>query len=62
VIAGDDGRYEIRLPYATRGGPPGVRADAAYGIVSEGRRESVIVDERDVRGGARVDGPDFSAP
>ena len=62
VTADDEGRYEIRVPYATRGGPPGVRPDAAYRVVSKGHGESVVVKERDVRAGAQVVGPEFPVP
>jgi asparagine N-glycosylation enzyme membrane subunit Stt3 len=60
VTAGDQGRYEIRVPYATRGGPPGLRPDPTYRVASQGRTESVVVNERDVRAGAEIAGPHLS--
>ena len=60
VQAGASGRYEIRVPYATRGAPPGVASDPAYRVVSGGRGERVLVDEHEVQSGGTVTGPDFS--
>ena len=60
VQAGASGRYEIRVPYATRGAPPGVASDPAYRVVSGGRGGRVLVDEHEVQSGGTVAGPDFS--
>ncbi len=57
ATAGPDGRYEIRVPYANRGAPPGVQADPSYAVSAGGRVVPVPVLERDVRSGARVDVP-----
>jgi dolichyl-diphosphooligosaccharide--protein glycosyltransferase len=60
VAADAEGRYELRLPYATRGAPPGVQPDASYQIRSGSRSERVAIDERDVQSGAIVAGPDLA--
>jgi asparagine N-glycosylation enzyme membrane subunit Stt3 len=54
------GRYEIVLPYATRGAPPGVDSAPAYRILSGGRAERLAVDEGAVQSGETLSGPDFS--
>jgi asparagine N-glycosylation enzyme membrane subunit Stt3 len=59
--ADSNGHYALTLPYATRGAPPAVLCDAAYTVVSEGRRLSVAVDEDQVQQGASVEGPDLRA-
>ena len=59
TVADDDGRYELRVPYASRGGPPGVRPDGPYRIATEGGAADVVVDERAVRAGEVISGPEF---
>jgi asparagine N-glycosylation enzyme membrane subunit Stt3 len=59
TTADADGRYEIRLPYATRGAPPGVATDPAYQVASDGHTLPVPVREQDVQSGATVTGPSF---
>ena len=54
------GRYRLRLPYSTRGAPPGVATDPAYRISSGGRTVLLAVDERPVRDGLSLAGPSFS--
>jgi dolichyl-diphosphooligosaccharide--protein glycosyltransferase len=61
VAADAAGRYELVLPYATRGAPPGVRSEAAYEIYCEGRRALVAIAETDVQSGAAIAGPDFES-
>jgi dolichyl-diphosphooligosaccharide--protein glycosyltransferase len=53
------GRYELRVPYATRGQPHPVRAGAAWALRCDGEGAAVAVDERAVRRGERVAGPDL---
>jgi dolichyl-diphosphooligosaccharide--protein glycosyltransferase len=57
-----NGRYEIVVPYANRGAPPGVETAAAYQVVSAGVRGDVIVREQDVQMGAEVAGPALELP
>jgi hypothetical protein len=62
--AGADGRYALRLPYATRGAPPAVAPAAAYrvhaeGVAAEGVSGELALDERDVQEGRTVAGPDL---
>ena len=57
--ADDSGRYELRLAYASRGSPPGVRADGPYRVRAGGTTRQVSVEEPAVRSGALVPGPDF---
>jgi len=60
--AAADGRYGLRLPYATRGAPPAVRPAAAYRVQGPGASGELAVEERDVQEGRTVVGPDFAAP
>lgn len=53
------GRYELRLAHSSRGGPPGVRPDDAYVVRARGATAAVVVEERAVRSGDLVPGPDF---
>lgn len=59
ATAGSDGRYELRLPYATRGAPPALEPDPAYRVACGGRVASVVVQESAVRSGATLAGPDL---
>ena len=56
---GPDGIWRLRVPYATRGGPPSVRAIRPYALACEGETATLHVDERAVRSGASVDAPDL---
>jgi asparagine N-glycosylation enzyme membrane subunit Stt3 len=51
------GRYRLRVPYASRGGPPSVRAEPAWELACDGERASLVVDESAVRSGAALGGP-----
>ncbi len=51
ALAGADGRFEVRVPYATVGGPGAVRPLGPYEVVAGGRRAAVAVAEADVREG-----------
>lgn len=57
--ADSTGVYELRLPYASRGGPPGVVPEGPYFVQAAGSTASMPVDEQAVRTGARVPGPDL---
>lgn len=57
VSAAADGRYVLRLPYSTRGGPSSVRVDSAYVLECGDERQPLRVDESDVKDGTRVEGP-----
>jgi dolichyl-diphosphooligosaccharide--protein glycosyltransferase len=57
--AGADGRYGLRLPYATRGAPPAVQSAAAYRVQAAGASGELALDERDVQEGRAVIGPDL---
>jgi dolichyl-diphosphooligosaccharide--protein glycosyltransferase len=59
AVAGDDGRYALRVPYATEGGPPGIEVAPAYLLACDGEQQAVTVDESAVQTGARIDGPDL---
>ncbi len=55
--AGADGRYALRVPYATRGGAGSVRVDSTYLLECGDERQPLRIDESEVREGARVEGP-----
>ena len=57
AIAAADGRYALRVPYATQGGPGGVHVAAAYSLACGDERQPLVVDESAVQAGARVEGP-----
>ncbi len=57
--ADEQGRYEIRLPYATRGAPPGVDTAAAWVVQSGDRAVPVPISEAEVQSGSLVEGPSF---
>jgi dolichyl-diphosphooligosaccharide--protein glycosyltransferase len=61
VLAADDGRYALRVPYATTGGRRLVRVDPAYRLECGGEQRTVRVDEADVQAGALVQGPRLCA-
>jgi hypothetical protein len=52
-----DGRFSIRVPYPTRGGPPGVASEGPYVVAGGDREARVAVDEAAVRAGAKVEVP-----
>jgi hypothetical protein len=60
--ARENGIYRLRLPYATRDAPSAFQLGAAWQIGLEGGREpvAVLIDESQVQGGARIEGPDFA--
>jgi asparagine N-glycosylation enzyme membrane subunit Stt3 len=77
AVADAAGRYALRLPYSTRGAPPGVRTEPSYaltaasaagvaleaaGVGEDAAPGRLVVSEADVRSGALVAGPDFAAP
>ncbi len=53
------GRYRLRLPYATRGGPESTQIAAHYQIRVGDRRKEAVLEEVHVQQGARVEGPAF---
>lgn len=59
TVADGAGRYELRLPYATRGGPPAVVVAPAYRIASGSRSAPLVLEEEAVRDGGGVAGPDL---
>jgi asparagine N-glycosylation enzyme membrane subunit Stt3 len=61
VSADADGRYELRVPYSTQGGPRQLDVDPAYRIKCGDEQQLVSVDESDVLAGARVEGPRLCA-
>lgn len=58
-VADAQGRYALRLPYATRGGPPSVRTHASYTVSCWRDSKPLVVDESAVRDGTEIDGPDL---
>jgi dolichyl-diphosphooligosaccharide--protein glycosyltransferase len=52
-----EGRYRLRLAYATRGAPPSVRTAPAWELSCESERAELVVDEASVRSGASLAGP-----
>jgi dolichyl-diphosphooligosaccharide--protein glycosyltransferase len=59
AVADAQGRYALRLPYATRGGPPSVRTHASYTISCWRDSKPLVVDESAVRTGTEIAGPDL---
>ncbi len=57
VSAAADGRYALRVPHSTQGGPPWVEVDPAYRLECDDQQQFVREDESDVMEGARVEGP-----
>jgi dolichyl-diphosphooligosaccharide--protein glycosyltransferase len=62
VTAAADGRYALRVPYATHGGPTEIRVAPAYVMTCGEDEELLRVDEAAVREGAEVVGPRLCAP
>jgi asparagine N-glycosylation enzyme membrane subunit Stt3 len=56
-VAGADGTYRVRLPYANRGGPPSVSAAPYYRLRCADQTGRLVLSEADVRDGRRVAGP-----
>jgi asparagine N-glycosylation enzyme membrane subunit Stt3 len=55
--AAADGRFELRVPYATEGGPRGVRVEDPYTLACKGDSVSLAVSEEAVRSGGQVIAP-----
>ena len=62
ALANAEGRYRLRLPYATAGGASSVQVGQRYRITSGGEQASFGVSEGSVRSGATLVGPSFGAP
>ncbi|MFQ5416360.1 MAG: hypothetical protein ACE5FL_04830, partial [Myxococcota bacterium] len=61
TVVGPTGAYHLRLPYASRGGPPGVRATGPYELSCDGVQATLAVDEAAVQAGRDVSGPTLCA-
>jgi dolichyl-diphosphooligosaccharide--protein glycosyltransferase len=59
VAAGADGRYRVRLPYATDGGAAAVTAAPFYRFACGGEVRGLVVGERAVQEGLALRGPDL---
>ncbi len=59
AAAGADGRYALRLPYATLGAPPASRVQRFYTLRCDGAERRLRVPEQSVREGAELAGPDL---
>jgi dolichyl-diphosphooligosaccharide--protein glycosyltransferase len=59
VAADAEGRYRVRLPYATDGGPGSLTTAPYYRFTCEGEVRGLIVGERAVEEGLPVHGPDL---
>lgn len=59
VGADADGRYRVRLPHATRGGPGTLTAAPAYRFACGRDVGELVVDEQAVQQGVSLDGPDL---
>jgi asparagine N-glycosylation enzyme membrane subunit Stt3 len=57
-----EGRFDLRLPYATDDSPPAVRVAPAYVLRSGGRSGFLRVSDAQVRGGGLVEAPDLRPP
>jgi dolichyl-diphosphooligosaccharide--protein glycosyltransferase len=55
------GRYELRLPYATREGPWSTRTDPAYTLTCDTQTSFLALSEQDIRQGRLVAGPTMCA-
>jgi dolichyl-diphosphooligosaccharide--protein glycosyltransferase len=53
------GRYALRLPYATRGGSPSLRTHASYTLSCWRDSKPLVVDEAAIRAGSEIAGPDL---
>jgi len=54
-----DGRYVIRVPYATRGVQSVVQVDPEYRLEAGGEQQRIAVEEEEVQAGRTLQGPDF---
>ncbi|HEX5068021.1 MAG TPA: STT3 domain-containing protein [Myxococcota bacterium] len=59
VAAGADGRYRVRLPYATDGGPAAVTTAPYYRFACGDEVRGLVVGERAVQEGLALRGPDL---
>jgi asparagine N-glycosylation enzyme membrane subunit Stt3 len=59
VVADAEGRYRVRLPYATTGGPPALKTSPFYRFSCGGEVQGMFVDEQDVQAGRELQGPDL---
>jgi dolichyl-diphosphooligosaccharide--protein glycosyltransferase len=59
AVTDAQGRYALRLPYATRGAPPSVRTHASYTVSCWRDSKPLVVDETAVRAGSEIAGPDL---
>jgi len=57
-----DGRYVIRVPYATRGVQSVVQVDPEYRLEAGGEQQRIAVEEEAVQAGRTLQGPDFLQP
>ena len=57
--ASGDGLYEIRVPYATLGGPPSTGVAESYTVACDTASVSAVVPESAVQAGAKVSVPDL---
>ncbi|HTF35318.1 MAG TPA: STT3 domain-containing protein [Myxococcota bacterium] len=57
--ASADGRYAIRVPYATHGVQSVVRVDPEYRLEAGGEQQRISVEEEAVQAGVTLRGPDF---
>ncbi len=55
------GRYELRLPYATREGPWSIRTGPAYMLTCDMQTSLLALSEQDIRQGRLVTGPTMCA-
>jgi asparagine N-glycosylation enzyme membrane subunit Stt3 len=58
-VADGQGRYRMRLPYATDAMNGSVETDSSYRLAVAGRESRVVVGEEDVLEGNELVGPDF---
>jgi asparagine N-glycosylation enzyme membrane subunit Stt3 len=55
------GEYRLRLPYATRGGPPALITDDAYELHVDGQvRARLAIEESDIQEGREVEAPSLA--
>jgi dolichyl-diphosphooligosaccharide--protein glycosyltransferase len=59
VVADEQGRYVLTLPYSTRGTPPSVQVNPAYVLSAAGRDARVAVEEVAVLDGRIIPGPNL---
>jgi hypothetical protein len=59
VVADAEGRYRVRLPYATAGGPPALKTAPFYRFACGDEVQGMFVGEQDVQAGRELQGPDL---